>query len=168
MKKLLALALLVVVVLVALAVATKGEPAEPVASKEITSFTFSHRGSSSQANYHISLVRQGDKAQVEVNSPALPNSPITFEADARVFETLQKVVEKAKVDSWDGFKGSNPSVSDGSGFSLAIGYSDGSSVEASGDNKFPSNYGEAAKEITEVLSQQVLGLSGWGDFKLPF
>ena len=73
-------------------------------------------------------------------------------AETETVRALQKLLEEYGVFSWDGFSGSNSHVLDGEGFRLYIGFSDGTSVQASGSNDFPDGYFDAADAMEELLS----------------
>lgn len=68
-------------------------------------------------------------------------------------EALMEVIEKYGIESWDGFSGSRKYVLDGEGFSLEIRFTDGTSVNARGDNAFPEHYFDAIGEIWEILEK---------------
>lgn len=55
------------------------------------------------------------------------------------------------VADWDGFRGSDPNVLDGTTFSFEATFADGSTVSASGTNSFPDGYGEFKQSIGSFL-----------------
>jgi hypothetical protein len=67
-------------------------------------------------------------------------------------ESLMDVIETYDIASWDGFDESAKYVLDGEGFSLEIQFTDGTSISARGDNRFPERYFEAMGEIWEILT----------------
>ena len=66
-------------------------------------------------------------------------------------QALMEVIETYEVSSWDGFSKANENVLDGEGFSLEIGFTDGTCVKADGDNAFPDHYVDAMGEIWNIL-----------------
>ena len=68
-------------------------------------------------------------------------------------DALMTVIEKYDIAAWDGFSGSRKYVLDGEGFWLNIGFTDGTGVEARGDNAFPAHYFDAIGEIWEILEK---------------
>ena len=72
--------------------------------------------------------------------------------DEETVQMLMEVIEAYNVSSWDGFDETNENVLDGEGFSLEIGFTDGTSVKALGDNAFPDQYADAMGEMWDILS----------------
>ena len=68
-------------------------------------------------------------------------------------EALTEIIEKYDIASWDGFSGSRKYVLDGQGFSLEIRFTDGTRVDARGDNAFPEHYFDAIGDIWEILEK---------------
>ena len=72
--------------------------------------------------------------------------------DEETVQMLMEVIEAYNVSSWAGFDETNENVLDGEGFSLEIGFTDGTSVKALGDNAFPDQYADAMGEMWDILS----------------
>ena len=72
--------------------------------------------------------------------------------DEETVQKLMDVIEAYNVSSWDGFDKTNENVLDGEGFSLEIGFTDGTSVKALGDNAFPDQYADAMGEMWDILT----------------
>ena len=87
-----------------------------------------------EEGYHISV---NDEESVPMNDEAV--------------QALMEVIETYDVSSWDGFSKANENVLDGEGFSLEIGFTDGTCVKADGDNAFPDHYVDAMGEIWNIL-----------------
>ena len=68
-----------------------------------------------------------------------------------------EAIDTCDVASWDGFNESDYDVLDGENFRLEIGFSDGTSVLARGDNAFPDNYSNAMEEIWRILTWNAEG-----------
>ena len=56
-----------------------------------------------------------------------------------------------EVHQWDGFDESRDNILDGEGFRLDIGFTDGTSIHANGDNAFPKDYYSAISQMQEIL-----------------
>ena len=69
---------------------------------------------------------------------------------ATFMDSLEALCRRHKVHNWDGFRGINRHVCDGSGFTLDIDYEDGREVSAHGMNKFPSGYRDFREELYEL------------------
>ena len=65
---------------------------------------------------------------------------------------LMKVIDTYDVISWDGFNESDPNVLDGEGFWLDFAFTDGTRVQARGNNAFPEHYFEAMGTIWSILT----------------
>lgn len=76
--------------------------------------------------------------------------PVSVSEEA--VQELMKVIEAYNIFSWDGFDKTNENVLDGEGFLFEIGFTDGTSVKAQGDNAFPDRYGDAMGEIWDILT----------------
>ncbi len=72
-------------------------------------------------------------------------------------DALLEVVDAYGVDQWDGFDESMDGVLDGEGFLLEIEFTDGTGIEARGDNAFPENYFPAVARMQEILDEAVDG-----------
>ena len=68
-------------------------------------------------------------------------------------EELLELVKKYKVASWDGFKGSDKYVLDGSSFTLSIKTKDDVTIYASGYMKYPRNFHNFMKELEELFAR---------------
>ena len=74
--------------------------------------------------------------------------------DAAFAEDIETLLEKHRVDEWDGFHESDPRVLDGEAFVLVVEYLDGAGVYASGENAFPDGYYKAVEELTDLLQRE--------------
>ena len=80
------------------------------------------------------------------------NDEESLPIDGETVQMLVEVIEEYNVSSWDGFDETNENVLDGEGFSLEIGFTDGTSVKALGDNAFPDQYADAMGEMWDILT----------------
>ena len=88
--------------------------------------------------------------------------------DDSVGEALLAVIDRYGLVDWDGFDDYDPNVLDGEGFRIEFDLSDGTSVQATGDNAFPDHYFDAIGEITGILEDArpapALSMAGIADF----
>lgn len=113
--------------------------------RKISTFFIYRNGEIYYDTYRITMETEGYSISVS-DGQEKPFAP--EDADA-----LLKVIEKYDVASWDGFAGSRKYVLDGEGFWLNIRFTDGTGVEARGDNAFPEHYFDAVGEIWEILEK---------------
>ena len=66
-------------------------------------------------------------------------------------DALYDVFQRYDMARWDGFAESNPYVLDGEGFLVEVLLTDGTRVQASGENAFPPHYHEAMDAMTAIL-----------------
>ena len=84
--------------------------------------------------------------------------------DTEAVDALMKVIDEYDVASWDGFNESTDYVFDGEGFWLEITLTDGTSIQARGDNAFPDNYFPAISEMQDILDNAELTPGASSDF----
>lgn len=113
--------------------------------KKISTFFVYRNGEIYYDSYRIAMDAEGYSVSV---SDGKEKRFAREDADA-----LTEVIEKYDIASWDGFSGSRKYVLDGQGFSLEIRFTDGTGVEARGDNAFPEHYFDAIGEIWEILEK---------------
>lgn len=112
--------------------------------RKLSTFSAYRYGEISYDSYSIFLDEDG--YQISVNDEE--SLPI----DEETVQMLVEVIEEYNVSSWDGFDKTNENVLDGEGFSLEIGFTDGTSVKALGDNAFPEQYADAMGEMWDILT----------------
>ena len=118
----------------------------------ITSFCYSHSGSSTIEMYSYEIEDDEESGRTVVNyefnngfnTYALP-------ADEELMQQLSAVVDDHNLRKWNGFDKSNSLVMDGSGFYLRIDFSDGTQIMARGSNRYPTGYGEAVDAIDDLF-----------------
>ena len=86
--------------------------------------------------------------------------------DGASVEALMGVIDKYGLERWDGFDESTPYVLDGEGFWLEFTLTDGTRVQARGDNAFPEDYFPAMGEIWQILENAETGETEEGIMKL--
>ena len=111
--------------------------------RKLSTFSVYRYGEIRYDSYNIFLDKDGYHVSVNEEEPV----PMNEEA----VQALMEVIETYEVSSWDGFSKANENVLDGEGFSLEIGFTDGTCVKADGDNAFPDHYVDAMGEIWNIL-----------------
>lgn len=90
---------------------------------------------------------------VTVNSYG--NDTTTYNAtknvDSTYLDELEKILDKYNVKDWNGFN-EQGSTDEGVGFSLEVGYSDGSNISATGFAEFPEEYESFQKDLINLFN----------------
>lgn len=73
--------------------------------------------------------------------------PYPVPVDQPWVDTLTGFINQYSMMSWDGFRGSDSMLLDGTSFSFSMEFSDGATVHASGYGSFPAGYGGASNAI---------------------
>ncbi|MBQ4253907.1 MAG: hypothetical protein II712_03675 [Erysipelotrichaceae bacterium] len=76
---------------------------------------------------------------------------LSTEIDPSVLEKINEAYLKHKAARWDGYSKYNCLVSDGSGFSMSIGFNDGESMSIHGMNCYPAGYRDFENEILPLF-----------------
>lgn len=80
-----------------------------------------------------------------------------FEITPEAVKRLESFLNENKVGKWDGFNKSNKMVLDGYSFSLYIKTENGTSVEAHGYMRYPSNYKEVRQGLDGLFEELYRG-----------
>lgn len=134
------------------------EQPEPVIQEEaleITAFSFSHRGMSTEECYYYSVEQREEGVHLYTEELFSGGFIVDTIVEEPVMEQLNEIVERYRMDQWDGFNKSDSLVLDGSGFSLSISFADGKAVLASGNNAFPEGYADAEREICALFEDLI-------------
>ena len=127
--------------------AGQGEPAGD--ERVLDRFWFTCGGYLPPQSYEI--VRDGDGYVLARDDEA------TARMDQTAVDSLMGIIGDYGLYAWDGFNESAQYVLDGEGFGLSVSFSDGTTIEASGDNAFPPNYQAAVPEIMHLLDTALDG-----------
>lgn len=65
-----------------------------------------------------------------------------YRADENTVSQLMNTFKELDIYSWNGYDEYDEEMLDGMGFTLYVKFVDGTYINASGDNKFPENFGE--------------------------
>ncbi len=69
---------------------------------------------------------------------------------------LNKLMEDHRLWAWAGFDESDSMVLDGEGFTFSAGYSDGTRIDAQGNNSFPKDYWAAKDAILSAVEEMMI------------
>ncbi len=121
---------------------------QPEARSTITTFSFSHRGTSTYDIYSYELLKDEETGKMTVRCEfSCGNEVYVLPAEDEFIQDLSEIVDNHAIEKWDGFNKSNSFMLDGSGFSLYIGFTDGTDINAYGSNRFPKGYIETSDSI---------------------
>ena len=101
-------------------------------------------------DYH--LVLDGDVVHVTASCMNGVNLNIDKNIDKEILEELSLVINRNKLEKWDGFSKANYNVLDGYSFYLVVKYDDGRELVVDGYEMYPENYDKVHEEIVELLS----------------
>ena len=118
---------------------------------DITAFSFTHQGSSTDQCYRYTATQEGDSIRLHTEELFSGGLVIDTLITEPLLEQLGEIAGTYRLDRWDGFDKTKGSVADGSGFSLSITLADGKTISARGSNKFPDGYADAKGEIKALF-----------------
>ena len=130
---------------------------EKLAQNHVLTRFFFGRGGYTVPVYHEVIFRYGRYYLTE-------DEEVIRELDPSYAAELEKLVSDYKLEDWNGFRGSDPRVLDGEGFTLQLSFADGLSVYASGENKFPDGYYGAVNAIEDVFRREEMAFIA-GEYK---
>ena len=121
-------------------------PPEPAASApalaELETLEFWERGSYIQPISRTCLTRTPEGTRVELE---LYHEEV-YQEQARA------ILEEYGVGGWAGFSGHAPNVLDGKSFRLEATLTDGTRIEAHGENRFPPNYRDVMSALDALTA----------------
>jgi len=120
---------------------------------EITSFSFTHTGSSTEQCFLYSAEQTEDGIRLYTEELFSGGLIVDMIVDEPILEHLGEIAGKYRLDRWDGFDKSDKHVMDGTRFSLSVTLADGKTISAHGSNSFPDGYGDAKQEICELFEE---------------
>ena len=122
----------------------------------IRSFRYSYDGTigANSFSYEIICDSTGNTLSVEMMEHADYGTMKTAVSD-EFMENLRLLCYKHNVMRWDGYDKFNKYVCDGSGFSLSVGYEDGSRMSAHGMNMVPDGYRNFENEMAALFAPVV-------------
>lgn len=122
------------------------------ASAPVVSFAFHHGGMSTFDIYAYMVEMDEASGEQTVNYELFCGyETYMLPADAELLQELAKLVDDYNLRKWDGFDKVNSHVLDGSSFDLEIRFGDGTSITASGSNRFPEGYSDAKTAVDDLF-----------------
>ena len=123
-------------------------PAQPEAEPvELKEFSFWHSGMMAEDCFVFTVRQVEEDVILSLEENFSGGVVLDGPVDPAVLEQLEMIAGKYDLVSWDGFHESNSDVLDGSAFSLSMTLADGRTVEAQGNNAFPTGYGSVSETI---------------------
>lgn len=120
----------------------------------LTSFAYSHRGSSTDSFYSYEVKESGDGSTFRF-LPFREKDEQTAYMSREDAAALLEIINRHDLWKWHGFFRTDPNILDGTSFSLRIAFADGTVIEANGSNRFPSNYGAACADMDTLFSKYI-------------
>lgn len=127
---------------------------DDVSGFPLSGFSYAKNGTSLDSHVVYKIYRRVDDGLPHmILSFKKGRDPITeVIMDRKSLEGFADLIRELGLSSWNGFRGNNPNVLDGSGFGLSVSYPDGRSISASGHNAFPKDYGKRTNELCRYLN----------------
>lgn len=125
----------------------------PVAITEIQEISFQESGSAVPLVSNAILTREGTGTRVQLELQYQDEYEQMM--DASLMDQVREILEKYEVGNWNGFRGRDSLVLDGSSFSFHVSFTDGTSLSASGTNAFPKNRREVFSELSTLIDPVV-------------
>ena len=125
----------------------------PVAITDIQEISFWERGSVVPLVSDATLTREeaGTRVWLELQY----QDEYEQMMDAALMDQAREILERYEVGNWNGFRGSDSMVLDGSSFSFHVSFTDGTSLSASGTNAFPKNQKKVFSELSTLIDPAV-------------
>lgn len=146
MKKKVILTLLFAVILISITGCTSKQKID----SDIISFKY-HYGSYSPGYYDYDISVIDEKVIFNAKGYNDVNFDVEKLIDKSYLEELTKIINDNEIYKWNGFDKSDKNILDGYDFNLEVNYSNGKSLKAHGYMKYPKNYNEGHKALSEFL-----------------
>lgn len=148
MKKKVFLILLLIVILIGITGCNSKEKID----SDIISFKY-HYGSYNDYYYEYDINIIDEKVVLNAKGYNAVNLNVEKEIDKSYLEELAKIINDNEIYKWNDFDKSDKNILDGYGFNLEVNYSNGKTLKAHGYMKYPKNYNEGHKVLSEFLEQ---------------
>lgn len=148
MKKKVFLTLLLTVILIGITGCNSKEKID----SDIISFKY-HYGSYNDYYYEYDINIIDEKVVLNAKGYNAVNLNVEKEIDKSYLEELAKIINDNEIYKWNDFDKSDKNILDGYGFNLEVNYSNGKTLKAHGYMKYPKNYNEGHKVLSEFLEQ---------------
>ncbi len=120
----------------------------------LTSFAYSHRGTSTDSFYSYEVMESGYEYGFRF-LPFREEDEQTADMIREDAAALLGIINRHDLWKWHGFSRIDPNILDGTAFSLRIVFADGTVIEANGSNRFPSNYSAACADMDTLFSKYI-------------
>ena len=119
----------------------------------VETFYFARLGASADQakSYRIIETARGHIIRIEL----FYSCYIVLPAADDDMDALYALIDALKLAEWNSFDETDPDALDGESFSLSVAFSDGGAITASGSNRFPEGYADAAARI-EAFFQKLM------------
>ena len=75
----------------------------------------------------------------------------TVDGDAETYRAVALLLAECKVRKWNGFRGRKPYVLDGKTFIFEASLADGTTIRASGSNRYPARYAQLQSALYDLM-----------------
>ena len=121
---------------------------------KIQELTYYMHGTMMGPIWSVSLIRRGEEALVRVEPWDEEEEEFyDYPAEAEILEKARVILETYDVASWAGFRGRDPNVLDGYSMGFQVEFTDGSKIEAFGENQFPKNCHAVFSELNDLTAE---------------
>lgn len=125
----------------------------PVAITDIQEISFRESGSIVPLVSNATLTREETGTRVRLELQYQDEYELMM--DASLMDQVREILERYEVGNWNGFRGNDSMVLDGSSFSFYVSFTDGTSISASGTNAFPRNQRKVFSELSTLIDPVV-------------
>ena len=109
-------------------------------------------GTAMGSETELSIVREGD-GFTATQSSCGRQTVRRASVEQMVGEQVTDILRAHDALSWNGFEKSDPLVLDGTSFTLAVAFDDGTTISARGTNSYPKGLSAAVGEIKNLFDQ---------------
>lgn len=142
--------LLLIILVIAIMFTGCGKKETKDFEKKLVSFTYSFGKNSSGYNDY-SIISSNDVVKFIGRGTKNDFKNFEYEIDKSYLDELDSIIQDNKIYEWNGFSKEGNEVQDGYGFSIQIGYDDGTNYSANGYMMYPDNYDEIHIKIVNYL-----------------
>ncbi|MBE5874725.1 MAG: hypothetical protein E7287_10040 [Lachnospiraceae bacterium] len=147
--------LFVLILMIILCSCGKKEKTIEGETMEITLFSFTHTGMSTEECFLYSAEQTENGIRLYTEELFSGGLIVDKIVDEPVLEQLSEIANKYHLDKWDGFDKKNKHVMDGSDFSLSVTLADGKTISAHGSKSFPDGFADVEREIRGLFEDLI-------------
>jgi hypothetical protein len=138
-------------------ITVKSKPVTPTASKisKIEHFYFTYsNGYAMNAYTKYQIDKKDGKYIATIKQHGEPEDDAKeIEISSNKMQELESILNKYKVNEWNGFNKTDKNVLDGDSFSFSLRTEEGNSISASGYMKWPENYKSVVGELETFFGE---------------